>query len=235
MPPLVFRLLNRFRRHGFKAFLADALLRGVDLLPPWLFHVESVIFFETDIMRFDVSLAAQAGIVITLADALISKYLAQDIARFAGIAMDELKRRFARGDLIFLAREKARIVGMYCIAFAPVEVTELSMHLVPGKGEACGYQSLVTPDRRGHEVWPAIAVAAAEHVRAMGIERQYGWIRSENRASRRAAEKVGRVPIRRVTAVWLLGRKTPLRFGVQQLAHPVLEPDERASPETRTA
>lgn len=138
----------------------------------------------------------------------------------------ELRDRFARGDLCFLATDAAgRFVHAFWATRRGAYIPEIGRDVRLGEGEAYWYDGYTRADERGHGAFAMARALACERLEADGCRRLYTYVRGDNPAgvdaARRWERPVGKLRYFSLRAgpTFVFG-EVPLRF----------EPAARPSP-----
>ena len=146
--------------------------------------------------------------------------------RVAGLALQEVGRRLARGDVCIIALSGSHLVHFQWAAFSPVRIggkgesLGLTLHL--RAGEAYSYDAVTLVPWRGRGIHPVVSEYLAQYERGRGYTRHILYVNARNRASRKTIARLRRAHTKTVWAFRLLEGRWQVLLGATCAGSPSL-------------
>ena len=216
--PLAGRVRAAVRRDGLGRTLRRALRR---LAAP-LVDTGTLVFFVRDLEEPLPEAPGSAG--YRAREAHPAEAEAVRDGSDPGRSVDSIRERFRRGNLCFVAVGPRGEVGhTRWVTAAPAHVPELRRNLLPAPGDAYFYDGYTHPDARRLGLDGVIRCAIFRALRERGYRRAVSYVRADNPAGLRAAERWQR-PAGRIRYLSLAGG-APRLLGAGRVAPLAFSPD----------
>jgi hypothetical protein len=111
--------------------------------------------------------------------------------RLDNVDLEDVERRITRGDLIFFAVHRAKVVAYLFASTTSCEVGELEDMLAVGPGEVYFYDAFTSMGFRGNHIYPALLTFACNHFKKSNFAFSLIFSRGSNRNSVKGIEKAG--------------------------------------------
>jgi GNAT superfamily N-acetyltransferase len=206
-------------RGGLGPFLGRVLRRACAPFAAW----EALLFYERDLTQTRVpeTLRAKVPVDVRLATA-------EEMRPLLPEGPAETDRRFAAGDLCFIAVSDGRIVHYTWLATRPTYIPEIGARILLRPGQTYLYHSFTEESARGLGVQSALGPFVIRYQKEHGIEQHFLYVKSHNYSGRQVLSRLQPPPRRiRVVRRFRIGRRGFLVRGLST-PDPLFEVEPKA-------
>lgn len=136
-------------------------------------------------------MCALAGTIPEIVPDIDARIRTKKPASLQNVPANLLKRRIRRGDSVFTAYVRGRVVGYLFAARESAWIGEIDTRLRIQSEDVYFYDAFTCPQFRGKHIYTWLLACTARHYRQQGYERALIFTTSANHASRKAIRRAG--------------------------------------------
>jgi GNAT superfamily N-acetyltransferase len=118
--------------------------------------------------------------------------------------IDTVDKRLNAGHMLFIAKSKGRIIGLYWVATNYIDNLKFPSSIHLNKDKAYTYNSYIVEEYRGKNINKGLKIFAFDILKQKGYKKVFAFIQNTNQSSLRANEKFGSRIIGKTTWIRLM-------------------------------